>query len=114
MKKALVGIMISVMMLVTLLPITALAFTPRSRTDPATAGLLDHTTIRGFALNMGMSRTGAITHLFAIRLHYTTITLSGEYGTGVLRFRPIDVPTKSIGYRGHVYIFASFRGSLNV
>jgi hypothetical protein len=114
MKKALVGLLVSVMMLATLLPITAAAAILRSNTEPATTGLLDHTTVRGLAIYLGMSSTGKTTHFFAIRLHYTTITLSGEYGNGVIRMRPIDIPTKMIGYHGHLYLFAAFRGSLNI
>jgi hypothetical protein len=114
MKRKLVGILVSVMMLATLLPITALATTSCADSGPATMGILDRTTVRGFALYLGMSPTGKTTHLFALRLHYSTITLTGEHGNGVIRMRPIDIPTKINGYHGRLYISASFRGSLNV
>jgi hypothetical protein len=61
-----------------------------------------------------MDQTGRITHLFAIRMHYLTITVTGQYDRGVVRMRPVDVPTKMIGYHGIVYISTSFRGSLTL
>jgi len=112
MKRKLVGILVSVIMLVTILPITALA-TNGSESQIAADGL-GRTTVRGFALYLGMSSTGKTTHLFALRLHYSTITLSGEHGSGIIHMRPINIPTKINGYRGHLYISASFIGSLNV
>jgi len=114
MKRTLIGILVSVMMLATLLPITALATTFHSSSQPVTTGILDRTTVRGFVLYLGRSPSGTITHFFALRLHYFTITLSGEHESGVIRLRPIDIPTRINGYQGRLYIFASFRGSLNV
>jgi hypothetical protein len=107
MKKALIGLLICIMMLVTILPITAAA-------DSTPIGPFGHTTVRGFAIPLGMSATGKITHLLALRLHFSTTTITGQNSFGVLRFRPIDIPTKVIGYRGHLYIFASFQGTLNI
>jgi hypothetical protein len=114
MKKTLVGIMVCGMMLVTILPISALGIASRTDAGPTTIGLLDKTTVRGFALYLGMDSTGRTTHLFALRLHYSTISMSGIRSSGVILMRPIDISTKVIGYRGHVYISASFRGPINV
>jgi hypothetical protein len=114
MKKALKGILISVMMLVTILPITALATTVRQESEPALSGVFDHTTIRGFAIYLGMSDGGKTTRLFAIRLHYSTISPSGEIDFGVLRLKRVDIPTKIIGYQGHLYTFGSFSGSISL
>jgi hypothetical protein len=113
MKKALLGIMVCGMMLVTLLPISALATTNSVDSGPVSTGLLDRTTVRGFALYLGMDSTGRTTHLFALRLHYSTISMSGVRSSGIVLMRPIDITTKMTGYRGHVYISASFRGSIN-
>lgn len=114
MKKALIGILVSVMMLVTVIPLTAVATIFRQESDPTTSEIFGHTTIRGFAIYLGRSAMGRTTHIFALRLHFSTITPSGENSIGIIRMRPIDIPTQVIGYHGHFYIFASFRGTLNV
>jgi len=114
MKNALKGILISAMMLVALLPITAMATTIRNRSEVAPTGVFDHTTVRGFAIYLGMSNSGTITRLFAIRLHYSTISPSGEIDFGVLRLKRVDIPTKVIGYQGHFYMFGSFQGSISL
>jgi hypothetical protein len=112
MKNTLKCIMVSVMMLVTILPITALATTIRQQADTESTGIFDHTTVRGFAIYLGMSSSGTITRLFAIRLHYTTVSPSGEIDFGVIRLKRVDIPTKMIGYQGHYYMIGSFRGSV--
>ncbi len=114
MNRKLVGIMVSVMMLVTVLPITALATTRCSRLEPVHTGIFDRTTVRGLVVYLGMSPNGRITHLFALRLHYSSISLSGVRFNGVVNMRLIDIPTKIVGYHGHMYIFASFRGMLDI
>jgi hypothetical protein len=114
MKKTLVGILVCGMMLVTILPLSALGIASRADTGPMSNGLLDRTTVRGFALYLGMDSTGRTTHLFALRLHYSTISLSGVRSSGVILMRPIDISTKIFGYRGHVYVSGSFRGPINV
>jgi hypothetical protein len=114
MKKTLVGILVCGMMLATILPLSALGIASRADTEPTSTGLLDRTTVRGFALYLGMDSTGRTTHLFALRLHYSTISMSGIRSSGVVLMKPIDISTKVIGYRGHVYISASFRGPINV
>jgi hypothetical protein len=111
MKSKLVGIMIGVMMLATILPITAMATTD-SPANSSGSGPFDHTTIRGIVLFKRTSEGGKNIHFFAIRVHYSTVWLSGEHEKGVLRMSPIVVPSDMIGFYGHMYIFASFRGSL--
>lgn len=101
------------LLLVLLLPITSFA-SAIGRDSPVSSGFLERTTVRGFVVPLGMDKTGRTTHLFAIRMHYLTLTITGEYDRGVVRMRPIDVPTKMIGYHGIVYISASFRGALNL
>jgi hypothetical protein len=113
MKNKNKGILICSLLLVLLLPLTTLA-SAIGTDSPASSGLLDRTTVRGFVLPLGMDQTGRITHLFAIRMHYLTITVTGQYDRGVVRMRPVDVPTKMIGYHGIVYISTSFRGSLTL
>lgn len=114
MKKRLKGMLMCSIMLVTLLPITAIASAIGAGTEPVTNGIFDHTIVRGFALRLGMDATGRTTHLFAIRLHYLTISVSGEHNVGVIRMRPVDIPTKLVGYHGHVYMSGSFRGSIDI
>lgn len=113
MKNNTKGILISSLVLVLLLPLTSLASAIRVD-SPVSSGLLERTTVRGFVLPLGMDRTGRTTHLFAIRMHYLTISATGEYDRGVVRMKPVDVPTKMIGYHGIVYISANFRGSLTI
>jgi hypothetical protein len=108
MKKTLIGLAVCGLMLTTLLPISALATTPSS------TGMFGRSTVRGFALYLGMDPTGRTTHLFALRLHYTTISITGEHGSGVIRMRPVDIPTKVNGFHGRLYISASFRGTIDV
>jgi hypothetical protein len=111
MKSKLVGIMIGVMMLATILPITAMATTD-SPTNSNGSGPFDHTTIRGIVLFKRTSDGGKDIHFFAIRVHYTTVWLSGEHEQGVIKLTPIVVPSDMAGFYGHFYIIASFRGSL--
>ncbi|DAC71583.1 MAG TPA: hypothetical protein DSN98_09645 [Thermoplasmata archaeon] len=114
MKNKLITILVCGLMLVTLLPVSALAIAIRSDSKPVTSGILDKTTIRGFAIYLGTDSTGKSTHFFALRLHYSTVSLSGVHSNGVVLFRPIDIPTKMTGYHGHFFIWESFRGALNV
>ena len=114
MKNRFLSIMICGMLLVTVLSITAQAAMNRAASEPITRGILNKTYIRGFALNLGLSPTGKITHLFAIRLHYFTYTTSGLLSVGVLKMRPVDIPTQFTGHHGHIYIAGSFHGFLKV
>ena len=114
MKNRFLGILVCGMLLVTMLSITAQATMNRADSEPMTQGILDKTYIRGFALNLGLSPTGKITHLFAIRLHYFTYTSSGLLSVGVLKMRPVDIPTQITGFHGHFYVAGSFHGFLKV
>jgi hypothetical protein len=113
MKNKLAGILICVMMLVTILPITALATTIASEPQTTAGGLLGHTTVHGFVLFKRTSDGGKTVHFFAIRLHYSTISVSGERSSGIIRMEPIEIPSSINGYLGHLYIFGSFRGWFN-
>ena len=112
MNNKLAGILICVMMLVTILPITALA-TNASERQTTTGGLLGQTTVRGIVLFKRTSDGGKTYHFFAIRLHYSTISLSGERSSGIIRMEPIEIPSSINGYLGQVYIVGSFRGWFN-
>jgi hypothetical protein len=112
MKSKLVGIMICVMMLATILPITAMATTD-STAHKNPSGPFDHTTIRGIVLFKRTSDGGKNIHFFAIRIHYSTIWLSGEHEDGVLKMSPIVIPSDMTGFYGGFYIFVSFHGALN-
>lgn len=113
MKNKHKAILLSSLVLVLLLPLTSLA--EAFGTDAsARSAFVERTTVRGFVLPLGMDKTGQITHVFAIRMHFFTLTASGQHNRGVVRMRFVDIPTKVTGYRGVVYISASFWGSLNL
>lgn len=114
MKKALIGLILSGILLATILPSGVLAATCSSESASANTGILGRSSIRGFALYLGMDSTGSTIHLFAIRLHFTSISLTGIRDSGIIHMRPIDIPTKITGYHGYVYISASFRGTIDV
>jgi hypothetical protein len=112
MKHKLAGLLICVMMLVTIVPITTVATTIASEPHARTGRLLSRTIIRGVVLFKRTSDSGKLFHFFAIRLHYSTISLSGQHSSGVIRMKPVEIPSSMIGYVGHNYIFGSFRGWL--
>lgn len=114
MKKRHLHIMICGMMLAILLPTTILATAMRTASEPETCGFFDKTTIYGFALYLGRDDTGELTHLYALRLRYITVSLGGEHNSGFIRLRRIDVPTRMTGYQGNLFFFASFRGSIDI
>ena len=101
------------MMLVTILPITAMANTIVSEPKTTASGLLDRTSVRGFVLFKRTSDGGKTYHFFAIRLHYSTISITGERSYGILRMQPVEIPSSFTGFIGHMYIFVSFRGWFN-
>jgi len=114
MKKRHLSILVCGMMLAVLLPTTTLGTAVRAQSEPETCGFFDRTTIYGFALYLGRDATGTITHLYALRIRYITMSLSGERDIGFIRLRKIDVPTRMTGYHGNVFVFASFRGSIDI
>lgn len=114
MKSKLIGILIGLMMLATILPITAMAATKNSEPQTDSAGLFDKTTVRGLVMFKRTSPGGKTLHFFAIRLHYSTVSLSGERESGIIKFQPIEMPSSMTGFYGRMYIFASFRGSLKL
>ncbi|MBN1280957.1 MAG: hypothetical protein JXA00_04840 [Candidatus Thermoplasmatota archaeon] len=112
MKSKLIGIGVCVMMLATVLPLTALATTTEPETQ--SAGLFDRTTVRGLVLFRRATDGGKTVHFFALRIHYRTVKISGEHESGVIRMQRIQMPNAMTGFYGRFYICASFRGSLNV
>jgi hypothetical protein len=113
MKNKLIGILICVMMLVTILPVTALATTTISEPQTTTSGPLDRTYVRGIVLYKGTSDHRNTLNYFAIRLHYTTINIFGEHSTGVIRMEPVAIPSSIHGHIGYMYISGSFWGWFN-
>jgi len=107
MKNKLVGILICVMMLVTILPVTALATTIASEPQ-TTPEVLGRTNVMGFVLYKGTSDFGKTINLFAIKLRYSTISISGERSMGVIVMEPVAIPSSFIGYLGHLFIYGSF------
>jgi hypothetical protein len=112
MKNKLAGILICVMMLVTILPITALA-TNASEPQTTGSGTFGRTTVRGIVLFKRTSDGGKTSHFLAIRLHYSTISVSGDRSSGIIRMEPIEIPSSINGYLGQMYIVGSFRGWFN-
>jgi hypothetical protein len=111
MKNKLLGVSICLMMLATILPITVLASCNTSYKN--SGGPIDYTTVRGIVVFRRTSDGGKNIHFFAIRVHYSTVWLSGEHENGLVKMEPIIVPSDLNGIYGNFYIFASFRGSLS-
>ncbi len=114
MKRKIIGIAICVMMLATILPITAMAKQVASDPKADPAGLFDKTIIRGIVLFKRTTDGGSSVRFFAMRLHYLTISLSGERVSGIIKFQPITIPNTLSGFYGKFYIIASFRGNLGL
>ena len=114
MKNNLKGILGCAILVGLLLPMTTMAIALSADSEPATCGPFDTTSVRGFALYLKMDSSGTTVHYLALRLHYQTITFTGQHNSGVIRMRLVDIPTKITGYRGLVYISATFHGSLNI
>ena len=105
MKKTLIGLIVIGMMLVTLLPLQALATT-------ADTTELGRSTVRGFAIRLGQDSTGRHERLFAIRLHFVTVTVDGEHDSGNILFKKVEIPARTLGFHGRFYIYASFLGTI--
>jgi hypothetical protein len=112
--KKLVGILVCLMMLATILPITAMAQDTSSGPKSSDGGLFEKTTIRGIVLFKRTADKGDSVRFFAIRLHYSTIKITGERENGVIKLQPIVIPNSLNGFYGKFFVMASFRGSLNV
>ena len=76
-----------------------------------TTGLLDVTILRGFVLFKRVIDNGKTLACFAVRVHYTTIGISGLH-TGVLKLRPLLLPNSLRGMFTHFYIFSIFHGDV--
>ena len=118
MKKKVIGILVC-MMLMAMIPAAAGLNCDIQETetkkiisvDPETEGLLDRTTFRGIVLFQRGTRGGNY-KFFAIRLHYTTITLGGVK-TGNILMKSITLPDVPNGYHGNFYIMGTFRGNFD-
>jgi len=109
MKKTLIGLIVIGMMLMALLPLNVLATTAdASRID----SMLGRTTVRGFAIRLGQDATGRYARLFAIRLHFVTVTVDGEHDFGNILLKKVNIPARSLGFHGRFYIYASFIGTI--
>lgn len=103
MKKTLIGLIVIGMMLATLLPMQAMA------TDSMELG---RSTVRGFAIRLGQDSTGRHARLFAIRLHFVTVTADGQHDSGNILFKKVEIPARTLGFHGRFYIYASFIGTI--
>jgi hypothetical protein len=112
MKKTLIGLIVCGMMLVTILPISALATTRASETAQACSMELGRSTVRGFAIRLGHDSTGRYARLFAIRLHFITVTADGQHDSGVILLKQVDIPARTLGFHGRFYVYASFIGTI--
>jgi hypothetical protein len=81
-------------------------------TSDADIEVINRTIIRGLILFPRETNSGKTMTFFAIRLHYTTITLDGV-DTGVVRLKSVTIPNKLTGYSNRFYIIGTFRGNLN-
>ncbi len=109
MKKTLIGLIVIGMMLATILPINVLAITADVK---ASSMELGRSTVRGFAIRLGTDPTGRQAHLFAIRLHFITVTADGQHNSGVILLKKVDIPARTLGFHGRFYIYASFIGTI--
>jgi len=111
MKSKIVGIL-SCMMLLAAVPIAAgMTINTDPKVDPA--NIFDHTYVRGFVVLKRSVDGGKNLRFFALRIHYTTVSLNGEHKSGVMKLRPMIIPNSLKGYYGNFYIFASFWGSIS-
>ncbi len=108
MKKTIIGIGIIAMILATILPLNALA--AETETTTASSMELGRTTVRGFAFRLGTD--GRVARLFAVRLHFITVTADGQHLTGAIWFKKVDIPARTLGFHGRFYIYASFLGTI--
>lgn len=99
------------MMLLAAVPIAAGMTINNSKEEPA--NIFDFTTIHGFVVLKRSVDGGRNLRFFAIRIHYTTVSLNGDHRSGVLKLRPLMIPNSMKGYFGQFYIFASFMGSID-
>lgn len=98
--------------LVAAVPIAAGAIIPKDQTSQP-ANLFDVTTIRGIVLFKRTVDGGKDLRFFALRLHYSTISLNGDHRSGVMKLRPILIPNSMKGFYTRFYIFATFHGSID-
>jgi hypothetical protein len=107
MKSKIIGIGIGIMLLATV-PLAAGMTLPKS--EPA--NLFDTTVLRGFVLFKRVVDGGKHIRFLALRVHYTTVSLNGEHSQGVLKIRPMSIPTSLKGFQSKFYMFVQFRGSV--
>jgi len=110
MKKTLIGLIVIGMMLATILPLNALATIADAEKTCSTE--LGRSTVRGIAIRLGSDSTGRYARLFAIRLHFVTVTVDGQHNSGVILLKQVDIPARALGFHGRFYIYASFIGTI--
>ncbi len=76
-----------------------------------TSSILDVTILRGTVLFKRVTHSGQTLQFFAVRVHYTTIGISG-YHHGVIKLRPISIPYSLRGMFTRFFIFCMFHGSI--
>ncbi len=109
MKKTLIGLTIIGMMLATIVPLNLLVTSDSAQASSVT---LARSTVRGLAIRIGHDATGRYARLFAIRLHFVTVTADGHHEDGVIWLKKVEIPARALGFHGRFYIYASFLGSI--
>jgi len=110
MKKKVIGILVCMMMLA-MIPLAAGLDVEKQLPEKDTTGGLDKTLIRGIVL-FPRSSMGGDFKFFAVRVHYTTISLGG-IKSGTILLQRISLPEIPTGIVGNFYLMGSFRGNLD-
>jgi hypothetical protein len=110
MKKKVIGILVCVMVLA-MMPMAAGLGVEKESSVTGPTQYLDKTLIRGIVL-FPRSSIGGDFKFFAVRLHYTTISLGG-IKCGTILLRSITLPDIPTGFVGNFYLMGSFRGNLD-
>lgn len=111
MNLKIVGISVCIMMLATITIVSGV----NNNVEPQREiiGIFDKTIVRGIVLFPRISPEGETINFFALRLSYKTINFGG-ITSGVIKLKPVQMPTNFNGYLGKFYIFGSFRGCLDI
>jgi len=98
------------LVLLAAIPMAAGMATPNNQ-KLQSSNILDVTFLRGFVLFKRVADGGQTLLFFAIRIHYTTIGISG-YKSGVLKMRPMQIPNSIRGIYLRLYMFCMFHGDI--
>ena len=110
MKRKLFGILMCFVLLAAIPLAAGITIPKEQKSQPS--GALDVTILRGFVLFKRPVDGGRSLRFFALRVHYTTIGISG-YKTGVLKFKSLIIPNSMRGMYIRLYIFAIFHGDVS-